>query len=145
MKIKRKDLHSKFLAQIKDYSLFNGIAITNMLSRIQSIFENSKEELLTELQDQDYDDLGTAPLEDVFKSMRLVGVSPDSLDEEIKNFLVFMAMRCSHSLKDVDYTKFIKIMEEDYSFIEDKSLWLKNSIQYEASSDGIELESSEEE
>ena len=101
---------------------------------------------MTELQDQDYDDIGTAPIEDVFKSMKLVGVNPDSLDEDIRDFLIFMAMRCSKSLSEIDYEKYVKIFDEDYSYIEDKSPWTDEAeAAYEPSSDGIELQSSVEE
>ena len=42
---------------------------------------------------QDYDDLGACPMADIYKSMKLVGLYPDSWDEDIREFVEFMAMR----------------------------------------------------
>lgn len=92
---RRKDLQGKLLSSMGNYSLYNGLAVTSMLSRLQSLFEDHRTELLTELEDADYDEAGTAPVEDIWKAMKLVGLYPDSWDEELREFLVFMMMRPS--------------------------------------------------
>ena len=75
--IRRKDLQAKFLSHLKDYMLYNGLAITSLLNRLQGIFEDHKSDLFQEIEDQDYDDLGTATIEDIYKCMKLVGLFPD--------------------------------------------------------------------
>ena len=148
---RRKDLQGKLLSNIRDYTLYNGLAITSMLSRLQSLFEDHRTELLTELEDADYDELGTAPLEDIWKAMKLVGLYPDSLDEELRDFLVFLMMRHSEALSAVAYADFCKTFEEDYNLLEDKkSIWEnigedgEPAPPYEPSSDEGELESDKE-
>ena len=62
---------------------------------------------------------------EIFKAMKLVGLYPDSMDPELRDFLHFLAMRHSKSLEEVVYKEFVKVFDEDYSFIEDKrSMWL---------------------
>ena len=146
--IRRKDLHEKVLSHLKDYMLYNGLAITSLLNRLQGMFEDYKTELLEELESQDYDDLGTCPMADIYKSMKLVGLYPDSWDEDIREFVEFMAMRHSTSLHEIQYKDFIKIFEEDYNYLEDKKSMWENfgsdgeiAPQYQASSDEGELES----
>lgn len=91
--MRRKDLHEKLMSHLKEYMLYNGLAITSLLNRLQGMFEDYKVELLEELESQDYDDLGTCPMADIYKSMKLVGLYPDSWDEDIREFVEFMAMR----------------------------------------------------
>jgi hypothetical protein len=56
--------------------------------------------------------------------MKLVGLYPDSMDEDLREFIIFMAMRPSKSLKAVAYKDLCKMFDEDYSYIEDKkSIW----------------------
>jgi len=120
--------------------LYNGIAITSMLTRLQEIFEEQKEELGQDLEDGDFDDLGYAPLEDIFKSMKINGVNPDSMDEELKEFLLFLIMRKSKSLREIDYKELMKVFESDYNLVDDPSIWEKEGEElYERSSDDGEL------
>lgn len=49
--IKRKDLDAKFNELINNYPIFNGIAITSLLSQIQNMFESVKEQLASDLED----------------------------------------------------------------------------------------------
>lgn len=121
--IRRKDLQGKLLSNVKEYMLHNGLAITSLLTRICGIFEDYRTDLAQELEDQDYDDEGIAPMQEIIKSMKLVGLYPDSFDEEIQDFLHFLAMRHAKSLNEVHYKDFMKAFEEDYSLIEDKSIW----------------------
>ncbi len=58
--------------------MYNGLAITSLLGRVQSIFENYYDDLEEELKDQDYDDQNITSQEDLFKSMKIVGMFPDS-------------------------------------------------------------------
>lgn len=122
--IPRKQLQENLLKNIKDYMLYNGLAITSLLNRLQGMFEDYRTDLLQELEDQDYDDLGTCPLQDIYKSMKLIGLYPDSWDEDIKDFVHYMAMRQSTGFAEIQYKEFIKIFDEDYNYIEDKrSIW----------------------
>jgi hypothetical protein len=146
--IRRKDLQEKLLSHLKEYMLYNGLAITSLLGRLQGMFEDYRADLLQELEDQDYDDLGTCPMADIYKSMKLVGLYPDSWDEDIKDFLQFMAMRHSTGLNEIKYKEFIKIFEEDYNFLDDKnSIWEQLDVEgelaaaFEPSSEEGELDS----
>ena len=89
---------------------------------------------------------------EIFKSMKLVGMFPDSFDEDIRDFISFLAFRHSKSLEEIQYKDFMKVFDDDYSIIEDKkSIW--ESVlpdgspegEYEPSSDEGELESSVDE
>lgn len=80
--------------------------------------------------------------------MKLVGLYPDSWDEDIREFVEFMAMRHSASLHEIQYKELIKVLDEDYNYLEDKkSIWESYGPDgeiapfYEPSSDEGELES----
>jgi hypothetical protein len=88
-----------------------------MLRRIQNIFEDFRTELAVDLEDQDYDEKGTTSMNEILRCMKLVGLYPDSFDEDIKGFLDFLAMRHSKSLEEVSYKDFMKAFEEDYNFM----------------------------
>ena len=62
------------------------------------MFEDIKTDLLQELEDNDYDDVGVLPMEDIYKNIKILGLHPNSFDEEIRDFMIFMAMRPSKSL-----------------------------------------------
>jgi hypothetical protein len=110
---------------IQDYVLYNGFAITSLLGRVQGLFDELREEFADELVGRDYDDLGTASMESIYESMALVGLHPNQFDEEITDFMNFLALRHSKSLEEVAYKDFVKALDPDYSYIEDKkSLWL---------------------
>lgn len=121
----RKNLLKKLANRqiLEDYELYNSLALSSLLGRLQSVFEDTRKELLEELKDTDYDDIGTASLEDIFKAMKLIGISSDSLDEELREFLAFMAMRHSQSLEEINYEKLLAAFDSDYMLIEDKSIW----------------------
>jgi hypothetical protein len=128
--------------------LYNSLAITSLLNRLQGIFEDYKSDLLQEIEDQDYDDLGTAPIEDIYKCMKLVGLYPDTWDEDIIEMIEFMAMRQSSGLDEIQYKDLMKVLDEDYSYLEDKkSIWEsfgedgEVASPYEPSSDEGELQS----
>lgn len=83
--------------------------------------------------------------------MKLAGLFPDSWDEDLRDFLVFMMMRPSKSLQAVAYKDFCKIFSEDYVLLEDKkSIWEnigedgEPAPLYEPSSDEGELDSDKE-
>lgn len=52
--------------------------------------------------------------------MKIIGMYPDSFDDEIKDFILFLAMRHSKSLEEINYKHFINSLKEDFSFIEDE-------------------------
>ncbi|MFN7881261.1 MAG: hypothetical protein ACK5NI_02180 [bacterium] len=99
--------------------MYNGLAITSLLGRVQSIFENYYDDLEEELKDQDYDDQNITSQEDLFKSMKIVGMFPDSFEDDIKDFILFLAMRHSKSLEEINFKKFLNCLKEDYSLIDD--------------------------
>ena len=100
--------------------MYNGLAITSLLGRVQSIFENYYDDLEEELKDQDYDDQNITSQEDLFKSMKIVGMFPDSFEDDIKDFILFLAMRHSKSLEQINFKKFLNCLKEDYSLIDDE-------------------------
>ena len=84
-------------------------------------------------------------MSDIIKSMKLVGLYPDSFDEEIIDFIYFLAMRHSKNLEEIEYKSFMKVFDEDYNLIEDKkSIWESDEPEYDPSEDEGELESSVE-
>jgi hypothetical protein len=126
--------------------LYNGFAITSLLGRVQGLFEDKREEFTDELEGRDYDEHGTAMMENIHESIGLVGIRPSQLDDEIKDFLDFLAMRHSKSLDEVVYKDFLKALDPDYNYIEDKKpIWETSGkdsyLPYEPSSDEGELES----
>ena len=52
---------------IDEYMIYNGLAITSLLNQIQGMFEDYHEDLLVELEDQDYDDEGIIQMSEIFK------------------------------------------------------------------------------
>ena len=52
---------------LPNYQLYNGLTITSLLSRIQSLFEEHRIQLEEEIESQDYDDLGTVDLSEIYK------------------------------------------------------------------------------
>ena len=85
---------------------------------------------------------------EIVKSMKILGMFYDSFDDDIKDFLDFLAFRHSKSLDEIEYRDLMKVFDEDYSFIEDKkSIWEavlpdgSDEPAYEPSSDEGELES----
>ena len=140
--VRRKDLQEKLLFHVSEYTLFNGLAITSMLSRVQGMFEDYVTDLAQDLEDQDYDDEETAPYEEIIKCIKIAGLHYDSFDEDIQDFIKFLAMRHSKSIGEIAYKDFLKAFEEDYSMIDDKkSIWDTGEAEYEASDDEGELES----
>ena len=83
----RKELHSAFQEAVEDYSLFNGLAITSLLTRIRDMFEEHRIELATELDDADYEETKTAKMADIYRSMKMIGIFSSQLDPDIKEFL----------------------------------------------------------
>lgn len=51
------------------------------------MLEEHRVELETELDDQDYEDKGTASYDDILKSMKIIGIMVGAFDAEIKEFL----------------------------------------------------------
>lgn len=87
-----------------------------MLHRIQDLLEKDKVEFETELDHQDKKDTGTASLEDIFQSMKIIGIMVSTFDPEIKEFIQFLAMRHSKSLEEVNYTELVKAFSRDFDY-----------------------------
>ena len=66
-KARRKEIHLKFMEHLPNFNLYNGLTITSLLSRIQSLFEEHRIALEEEIESQDYDDLGTVDLAEIYK------------------------------------------------------------------------------
>lgn len=45
---------------------------------------------------------------------------PDSFEDDIKDFILFLAMRHSKSLEEINFKKFLNCLKEDYSLIDDE-------------------------
>lgn len=48
-----------------------------------------------DLEDQDYDEEGTAKIDDIWKSIQICGLYPKNFDPDVKDFILFLAMRHS--------------------------------------------------
>jgi hypothetical protein len=105
------------------------------------MFESVKEDLRRDLDDQDYEEEGTTSMEEIWKSMQLCGLYPKSFDEDVRDFLLFLAMRHSDSLATVDFKRFMAAFDEDYNLLEDGPSRWESSEPYEPSEDEGELES----
>jgi hypothetical protein len=105
------------------------------------MFESAKDELRQDLEDQDYDDEGTTSMEEIWKSIQLCGLYHKNFDEDVRDFLLFLAMRHSKSLSEVNFKRFMKVFEEDYNLLEDGPSRWESSEPYAPSEDGDELES----
>ena len=137
--MKRKDLHERLLASLPDYMLNNGMAVTSLLRRVANMFEELREDLLDDLRDHDEEDEGAVPFDLILKVIKIQMIQPD---EELTDFLKFLAMRHSKSLEAVNYKKFTDALHEDFNLIEDeRSIWLKEDepLSYEPSDDEGEL------
>ena len=76
-----------------------------------------------------------------FRAVKILNLHPD---EELREFLLFLAMRHSKSLQEINYAKLVDAMQEDFNLIEDeRAIWLKEEdpIGYTASDDEGELAS----
>lgn len=152
---RRKDVQEKLLAQIPQYIIFNGIAITTLLARLQGLFEDCVDgiaELKGEFEDADYDEEGILALDEVIKGLKIQLAGQTTVvalnDEELREFIEFLAMRHSESLDKIDYKEFAKVFEDDFNLVDGKrSRWITSTEDgeeepmYEASSDEGELDS----
>ena len=62
------------MAQIPQYIIFNGIAITTLLSRLQGLFEDYQDgiaELKGEYEDADYDEEGVLGFDEIIKCLKI--------------------------------------------------------------------------
>lgn len=98
--------------------------ITNLLNRVQNIFEEHRVELESELEDRDDEDRGTCSFEELFKAMKICGILTGNFDDDIMEFIQFLAMRHSKSLNEIKYAEFIRALNDEFSLLEDKvSRW----------------------
>ena len=79
--------------------LYNSLALESMLSRLQGIMSGKTGEFLEDLNLDDEDSNGYLPFEQIQKVWKYSGLP--SLDEELTEFLEFLALRASPSLKKV--------------------------------------------
>ena len=71
-----------------------------------------KDEFYEDLNLEDEDDNNYLPFEQIQKVWKLGG-NP-VLDEELTEFMEFLALRCSSSLKRVNYEEMCQIFNEDF-------------------------------
>lgn len=83
-----------------------------MLSRLQSILEDKLEDFLEDLNLEDEDSENYLPMVKIMHVWRVSGLP--TLDEDLAEFVNFMALRDSLTLKRVNYREFCKIFNEDY-------------------------------
>lgn len=147
-KLLRKDLQAKLLSKVPDYSLYNGVAITSLLNRLQQIFESKCIEIETDLEDKDMEDKGVLKLSEIYHVMKLNQIMVGTFDDEIKEFIQYLAMRHSKSLDEVDYKKLINAFGEEFNIVDDEqSIWATKDakgnlvLNYEPSSEEGELDS----
>lgn len=135
----RKEVHDALFAALDSYDLYNGLQITNLLQRLVQLFEESRIEIGTELEDQDLESENVLKMADIYKTMQLNGMYPNQFDPEINEFIHFLAMRHSKSLDEVKYAELMDCMEDDYNITDDKkSIWDQED-NYQPSSDEDEM------
>ena len=108
----KANLIEDLLDLIPEYSLYNGFVITGMLSRLQSILEDKTEDFLDDLNLEDEDSENYLPIDKIMRVWRVSGLP--TLDEDLAEFVNYMALRDSHTLKRVNYREFCKIFNSDY-------------------------------
>ena len=109
----RETLIMRFKAHVGDYMLYNSLALESMLSRLQGIMGAKKDDFLEDLNMDDEDSNSYLPFEQIQKVWKLSGLP--NLDEELTEFMEFLALRCSSSLKRVKYEELCQIFNEDFS------------------------------
>ena len=80
-----------------------------MLTRIQELIANHSKDFAEDLNLDDEDSNGYLPMEQIWKVWK-INMIP--IDEELTEFFELMALRCSISLKKVNYKDLILIFEE---------------------------------
>ena len=93
--------------------MYNNLAVDSMLSRLQGIVSGKTEEMLVDFDLEDDDSNGFLPFEQILKVWRCAGLP--TLDEELSEFMEFLALHCSPSLKKVDFEEFAKVFEDGYT------------------------------
>lgn len=87
------------------------------------MFEDVREDLLEDLRDVDEEDEGYISQDLLFKAIKILNLHPD---EELTDFLLFLAMRHSKSMEAINYSKLVEALHEDFNLVEDeRSIWLK--------------------
>ena len=84
-----------------------------MLSRLQGIVGEKRVDLLDDFNLEDEDSNGFLSFTQLQKVWKYDGLP--QLDEELTEFMEFLALHCSPSLKKVNYEDFCKVFEEDFS------------------------------
>eukprot|EP00347_Sterkiella_histriomuscorum_P013870 403363052 len=110
--IPRGQLKKKFTQSIGEYHIYNGLAITSLLKRLTSILEDYKNTIEENLIEKDETESGEVPIQMFMQCVQESG-APE-LDEEIKDFLLFIVLRQSKSLREINYYSFLEIFDDDY-------------------------------
>jgi hypothetical protein len=75
--------------------------VTSLLNRCQNLFEDQRIELAEELDDRDDEDTGVCSWEDLIRCMKLCQITVGTFDDDIIEFLQYLAMRHSKSLEEI--------------------------------------------
>ena len=99
---------------IGDYAVPKPFAITSMFRRLQDIVEGKLEELKGDMDleaENEYEEwLSMEVIWRLWKELMI-----PMLDEDMQDFVEMYALRCSDSLKRVNYKEFGKIFDEDFT------------------------------
>lgn len=109
----REILILRFKQFVSNYMLYNTLALDSMLSRIQGIMDGKKSDFIDDLNLEDEDSNGFLSFEHIQKVWKYSG--HPSLDEELTEFLEFLALRCSSSLKKVNYEDFCEVFDDSFA------------------------------
>ena len=108
----REALILRFKKHMGDYMLYNTLALDSMLSRLQGIMSGKAAEFIDDLNLDDEDSNGFLPFEQIQKVWKYGG-NP-TLDEELTEFMEFLALRCSSSLKKVNYEEMCQVFNDGF-------------------------------
>jgi len=109
----REALILRFKKYLGDYMVYNTLAFDSMLERLQGIMGGKGADFVDDLNLEDEDSNSYLPFEQIKKVWKYSG--HPSLDEELTEFLEFLALRCSSSLKRVSYEELCEVFEDDFA------------------------------
>lgn len=109
----RLSLITRLNTHVSPYMLYNSLALESMLSRLQGIMSGKAADFLDDLNLDDEDSNGYLPFEQIQKVWKYSGLP--SLDEELTEFLEFLALRSSPSLKKVNQEEFCKVFDDGFT------------------------------
>lgn len=111
--LSRSDFIKRVQEVLPNYSLVSGMQISGELRRVQTILENiNKEDFLEDLGLEDEDSQLTLTWEQIMRIWRIDNLP--KLDDELTEFLKYVAMRHSANLQEIRYADWVTAFNEDY-------------------------------